>query len=299
MTGQSVEIIEVGPRDGLQSQSQGLSTLQKKEWIVSLIHAGFKRIEVGSFVSPKAVPAMADTAELLSLLPHNEAVSYMALVANQRGLDQFLASTCNDMAVFTAVSDSFCEKNINTNIQGSLERFAPLVKEAKESKKDLWVRAYVSCVFACPYEGQTALEKLWPVADALFEMGCDELSIGDTLGQATESQTEEIYSELAKRYEKNKIVAHFHDSSGGALKNIEIVLDKGFKKFDSSAGGLGGCPYAPGAPGNVASDDLNAFLNSRGIKSGIDSQKLQQSSELLQSFLKEPLPSKHFQQRKG
>jgi len=278
-----VEITEVGPRDGLQSQSAILSTEQKVRWISSLVEAGIERIEVGAFVSSKAVPAMADSFKVICQLPQSKDLRYMALVPNEKGLDKALEAKLSEIAVFTSLSETFCQKNINTSIQGSYDRFETVISRAK--KENIFVRAYISCVFSCPYEGDIRTETLIPVAERLFEMGCDEISLGDTLGTATVEQTRLVYSEVEKRYDTNKVVAHFHDSYGGALDNIALLLEIGFFKFDSSAGGIGGCPYAPGASGNVATEDLLTYLDQLGISTGIHKEKLQKSTLILNNYL--------------
>lgn len=286
------EIIEVGPRDGLQSQSETLSTAQKIQWITSLLETGLKRIEVGAFVSPKAVPAMADSLEVVRGLPVRNDVIYSALVPNEKGYETARESGIHEIAVFTATSQTFCQKNINATIEESLKRFKPVVDAALQDR--LRVRAYVSTIVACPYEGAMTPAALWSVMDALFEMGAHEISLGDTLGVGNPLQIRQLFEEVKRRYTPDIIACHFHDTYGRALANIWETLQLGFTRYDASAGGLGGCPYAPGASGNVATDDLLDFFNQLDVMTGLDASSLNKSTSLLQSFITASLPSKVF-----
>ncbi|MBF0491585.1 MAG: hydroxymethylglutaryl-CoA lyase [Deltaproteobacteria bacterium] len=290
---QKIILTEVGPRDGLQNEKEFLSTLQKLEFIQKLTEAGFHQIEVASFVSPKWVPQMGDSEEIIKALSPSAAVKNICLVPNQKGLEKALELNVKNIALFTAASESFTKKNINKTIPESLKDFEAIGVQAKKNK--MWVRGYVSTCFVCPYEGKIKAEKVLEVAKALINLGVDEISLGDTLGAAVPTQVEHLLKLLMPKISSDQIALHFHDTRGTALANVLTGLQFGIYRYDSSAGGLGGCPYAPGASGNLATEDLVYMLNEMGIETGIDLEKLVEASRLMSGFLKRPLTSKYLQ----
>lgn len=290
---QQVILTEVGPRDGLQNEAGRVDSAQKVAFIDALGDAGFQRIEVTSFVSPKWVPQMADAAEVYGKIKKKAGVKYIALVPNPKGMEAALANQVNAVAVFTAASETFNKKNINRTIEESLQDIEVLVNQAKG--KGIWVRGYVSTCFGCPYEGKVSPQAVSKVAGRLMEMQVDEISIGDTIGVATPNQVEEITGLLLKQCPPEKIALHFHDTRGTALANVLVGLQMGVHKFDSSAGGLGGCPYAPGAAGNLATEDLVYMLKGMGIETGIDLAKLVKASAPIARALGRRLPGKYLQ----
>jgi len=265
---QSVRIVEVGPRDGLQNEKQVVPTDTKIEFIRRLADTGLKSIEATAFVSPKWVPQMADHAEVLRALPHREGISFPVLVPNMRGFEAAVDAGAMEIAVFAAASETFSQRNINCSIAESLERFAPIFAAANPAK--IRVRGYVSCALGCPYEGDVRAVKVAEVAAALFEQGCYEISLGDTIGVGTPNRTTKLIETVTTRVPKENLAGHFHDTYGQALANIHAALLAGVRVFDASVSGLGGCPYAPGAAGNVATEDLVYMLNGMGIETGID-----------------------------
>ncbi|HEY1986914.1 MAG TPA: hydroxymethylglutaryl-CoA lyase [Terracidiphilus sp.] len=269
---QKVRIVEVGARDGLQNEKQVVSTHIKIEFIHRLAASGLRTIEATAFVSPKWVPQMADHAEVLRALPHNPAVSYPVLVPNMRGFEAAVAAGAREVAVFAAASETFSQRNINCSIAESLERFAPVFNAARDL--DIRVRGYVSCALGCPYEGAIDPARVAVVAGSLFESGCYEVSLGDTIGVSTPSRTIVLIEKVAERVPIDRLAGHFHDTYGQALANIYAALMTGVHVFDASVSGLGGCPYAPGAAGNVATEDLLYMLNGMGIETGVDLDKL-------------------------
>src|SRR6185369_13593209 len=246
----TVRIVEVGPRDGLQNESKTVPTEKKAEFIKLLVAAGLKDIEVASFVHPKWVPQLADAQDLIKQLEPNPNVRYSALVPNMKGLERAIESGIRRIAVFTAASETFNKKNINMGIQESIDVFKPVVE--RSLKEGISVRGYVSTCFVCPYEGPITKEKVADVTRALFDLGVDEVSIGDTIGAATPRDVETTVGHLLLHFPAGKLAMHFHDTYGMAIANVYQSLQMGITTFDSSAGGLGGCPYAPGASGNVA-----------------------------------------------
>jgi hydroxymethylglutaryl-CoA lyase len=268
MTPQSVRIVEVGPRDGLQNEKQVVPTETKIEFIRRLAKTGLKTIEGTAFVSPKWVPQMADHAEVLRALPRGSGVRYPVLVPNMRGFEAAVAAGATEVAVFAAASETFSQRNINCSIAESLERFAPIFAAAGAA--NVRVRGYVSCALGCPYEGDVKTAKVAEVAAALFERGCYEISLGDTIGVGTPNRTTEVIEVVANRVAMENLAGHFHDTYGQALANIFAALLGGVRVFDASVSGLGGCPYAPGAAGNVATEDLLYMLNGMGIETGVD-----------------------------
>ena len=269
---QSVRIVEVGPRDGLQNEKQVVPTDTKIEFIRRLAGTGLKTIEATAFVSPKWVPQMADHAEVLRALPRGEGVTYPVLVPNMRGLEAAIAAGATEVAVFAAASETFSQRNINCSIGESLERFAPIFAAARAA--NILVRGYVSCVLGCPYEGVVKPTKVSEVATALFERGCYEISLGDTIGVGTPNGTSALIETVAAHIPMENLAGHFHDTYGQALANIYAALLAGVRVFDTSVSGLGGCPYAPGAAGNAATEDLVYMLNGMGIETGIDLDRL-------------------------
>lgn len=268
----SVRIVEVGPRDGLQNEKQIVPTETKIEFIRRLAEAGLKTIEATAFVSPKWVPQMADHAELLRALPRREGISYPVLVPNMRGFEAAVEAGATEIAIFAAASETFSQRNINCSIAESMERFAPVLAAA--SSANVRVRGYVSCVLGCPYEGEVAPAKVGAVAGALFESGCYEISLGDTIGVGTPNRTTDLIGTVARRVPIDHLAGHFHDTYGQALANIYAALLSGVRVFDASVSGLGGCPYAPGAAGNVATEDLVYMLAGMGIETGVDLDRL-------------------------
>ena len=286
----SVRIVEVGPRDGLQNESAIVSAVRKAEFIKLLAATGLQDIEVASFVHPKWIPQLADAEELIGQLELLANVRYSALVPNMKGLERAIRSRIRRIAVFTAASETFNKKNINMGIRESIDVFRPVV--ARALKEGMSVRGYVSTCFVCPYEGSIAKEKVAEVTQALFEIGVDEVSIGDTIGAATPRDVETTCGYLQQRLAGHKLAMHFHDTYGMAIANVYQALQMGFSTFDSSAGGIGGCPYAPGASGNVATEDLVYLLDRLGIKSGVSLKLLRQASQFMAHELGHDLPSR-------
>ncbi len=267
-----VKIVEVGPRDGLQNEAKTISVKQRISLIRSLVASGLKHIEAGSFISPKWVPQMANTAEVLSGLDLDAGIHYPVLVPNLRGMQEALAAGAREVAVFAAASETFSQKNINCSISESLDRFAEVFDLATEN--NIRVRAYVSCVLGCPYEGEIDAQKVVTVAKQLDELGCYEISLGDTIGTGTPLKTRALLAAISREINIKIIAVHFHDTYGQALANIFAALQQGVSVIDSSVAGLGGCPYATGASGNVASEDVIYMLHGMGIHTGVDLNKL-------------------------
>lgn len=263
-----VRLVEVGPRDGLQNEKQPISTADKVRLVDDLSAAGVRYIEVGSFVSPKWVPQMAGSAEVFAQIRQKPGVTYAALAPNLKGLEAAIESGVSEVAVFAAASEAFSQKNINCSIDESLARFVPLMAAAREN--GVQVRGYVSCVLGCPYEGEIDPKRVAHVAHALFAMGCYEVSLGDTIGTGTPGKTRQLFDLVSRDVPRDKLAGHFHDTYGQALANIYASLQEGICTFDSSVAGLGGCPYAKGASGNVASEDVLYMLDGLGIETGIE-----------------------------
>jgi hydroxymethylglutaryl-CoA lyase len=282
-----VKIVEVGPRDGLQNEAQPVSTETKLELIRRLASCGLNTIEATAFVSPKWVPQMADAAAVMAGLPMSDAakagVSFPVLTPNLRGLDAAMAAGAREVAVFGAASEAFSQKNINCSIAESLERFKPLVATARD--RGLKVRGYVSCVLGCPYQGEIAPSAVAEVAHALFDMGCYEISLGDTIGAGTPGKTQVMIEAVVKRVPLKKVAGHFHDTYGMAIANIYAALQLGVTVFDSSVAGLGGCPYAAGASGNVATEDVVWLLKGLGIDTGINLDTLVDTGDWITGVL--------------
>jgi hydroxymethylglutaryl-CoA lyase len=272
---QQVKIVEVGPRDGLQNEAIPISASDKIALIEKLSDAGVSYIESGSFVSPKWVPQMATSTEVFEKLTRNQAVTYAALTPNMRGFEAALAVNADEVAIFGAASESFSQKNINCSIEESLERFAPIMAAAK--KANVKVRGYVSCVLGCPYEGDIDPEQVALVAEKLYAMGCYEISLGDTVGVGNPASVTKMIQAVSARVPTDMLAVHFHDTYGQALTNIYAALQLGVKVVDSAIAGLGGCPYAKGASGNVATEDVVYMLNGLSINTDIDFKKLLQA----------------------
>jgi isopropylmalate/homocitrate/citramalate synthase len=268
----SVRIVEVGPRDGLQNEKTPLSAGTKIEFINLLSETGLKTIEAGAFVSPKWVPQMADTDKVYAAINKKADVSYPVLVPNAKGMEAAVAAGVKEIAVFAAASETFSQKNINCSIAESLERFQPVMAEAK--KYGIKVRGYVSCVLGCPYEGEVAPAAVVKVAKSLHDMGCYEISLGDTIGVGTPDKTRVLLQAVKKEIPAAALAGHFHDTYKHALANIKVSLEEGINVFDSSVSGIGGCPYAPGASGNVSTEAVVNMLHGMGLVTGVDTQKL-------------------------
>ncbi len=277
-----VEIFEMGPRDGLQNEKRLIPTAEKIALVDCLSRAGFKRIEVASFVSPKWVPQMADSGEVLAGIARAETVSYAALTPNMKGFDGAVAARADEIAIFGSASEGFSKANINATIAESLERFAPVAEAAKAA--GIPVRGYVSCVSDCPYDGATPPEKVAEVAAALLAMGCYEISLGDTIGQGTPESISKMLGAVLQEVPPEKLAGHYHDTAGRALANIEASLEQGLRVFDAAVGGLGGCPYAPGAAGNVATEAVNDRLISLGYDTGLDAQVLAEAAAMARAM---------------
>jgi hydroxymethylglutaryl-CoA lyase len=268
----AVRIVEVGPRDGLQNEPGQVSTDVKVELIERLAEAGLPAVEATAFVSPKWIPQMADHAEVMERIRRKPGVSYPVLTPNLKGFEAARAAGATEVAIFGAASETFSKKNINCSIAESLKRFEPIVLESK--KFNIRVRGYVSCVLGCPYEGEIKPDKVAEVAGALYDMGCYEVSLGDTIGTGTPGRTKAMIEACAKRMPLEQLAGHYHDTYGQALANIYASLEMGVATFDASVAGLGGCPYAAGASGNVATEDVIYMLNGLGIRTGVDLDRL-------------------------
>ena len=263
-----VTVVEVGPRDGLQNEAATVPAADKVRFVELLADAGLPVVEVTSFVSPKAVPQLADADQVLPAVHRREGVRYPVLVPNLRGLERAAAAGADAIAVFTAASEGFTRANVNMTIAESLAAFAPVLDQALAA--GMWTRGYVSTAFGCPYDGAVAPAAVARVAAELAALGCDEISIGDTIGVAGPDQVPQVVAAVAERVPLERIALHLHDTGGRALDNVAAGLEVGVRTFDSSAAGLGGCPFAPGAPGNVATEALVRFLHRQGMETGVD-----------------------------
>ncbi|RZI51710.1 hydroxymethylglutaryl-CoA lyase [Aeribacillus pallidus] len=288
-----VTIKEVGPRDGLQNEKTAIATEDKIAWINQLSKTGLTYIEITSFVHPKWIPQLADALDVAAGIERAPGVTYAALVPNQKGLENALTTQVDEISVFMSASETHNQKNINKSISDTFPVLTAVVQEAKRAKKT--VRGYLSTVFGCPYEGEVSIEQVAAISERLFEMGVDELSLGDTIGVATPRQVEAVLNSLLKRFPKEKLSMHFHDTRGTALANVLLSLEMGITTFDSSLGGLGGCPYAPGASGNVATDDLLYMLHGMDIATGIDAGRLTEAALFIQNKIGRALNSHYLQ----
>jgi len=291
----SVRVVEVGPRDGLQNEKALVPTAQKIQFIQMLADAGLPVVEATSFVSPRAIPQLSDASEIMTKLDMHSSTSYPVLVPNLKGMERALAVGVRAIAVFTAASESFTRHNINATIAESLANFRPVVALAQQEKVS--VRGYISTVFGCPYEGKVEPRQALNVAQALLEMGIDELSLGDTIGVATPNQVVDVISLLVDEgaIPIGQLAMHFHDTRGTALANVLMALQTGISIIDSSAGGLGGCPYAPGAAGNLATEDLLYMLHGMGIHTGVDLDKVVAATSFIAPLLGHAPTSKYYQ----
>jgi hydroxymethylglutaryl-CoA lyase len=287
---QHVRLVEVGPRDGLQNEPEPISTATKLELIDRLGAAGLSYIEAASFVSPKWVPQMADHREVMTGLSRRDGITYAALTPNLKGLEAALECGVEEVAVFGAASEAFSQKNINCSVAESLARFEPVLERARAA--GVRVRGYVSCVLGCPYEGEIAPAKVAEVSKALYGMGCYEISLGDTIGTGTPLKAKRMLEAVSDEVPMAHLAAHFHDTYGQALANLYAVLEEGISVVDSSVAGLGGCPYAKGASGNVASEDVIYLLDGLGIETGIDLDALAATGTWITQTIGRPNRSK-------
>lgn len=285
-----VKIVEVGPRDGLQNEAKLISAEDKIKLIEALANAGVSYIESGSFVSPKWVPQMATSTDVFANITRLDNVTYAALTPNMKGYQAAIDVNADEVAIFGAASESFSQKNINCSIAESLERFAPIMKAAKAA--NIKVRGYVSCVVGCPYEGDIAPEQVAMVAEKLYQMGCYEISLGDTIGVGTPASVTEMIRAVSARVPLDKLAVHFHDTYSQALTNIYAALQMGISVVDSAIAGLGGCPYAKGASGNVATEDVVYLLHGLGIETDINFEKLLEAGWFISEKLNKPSVSK-------
>lgn len=279
MLPERVRIVEVGPRDGLQNEQGQVRADDKIALVDALVEAGLKHVEVGSFVSPRWVPQMADSATVFAGIERAPGVTYAALTPNLQGFEAAIAAGASEVAVFAAASESFSQRNINCSIAQSLQRFEPVLAAAVAH--GIKVRGYVSCVLGCPYEGDVAPERVRDVADAMLQMGCYELSLGDTIGIGTPGGARRLIDTVGQRVPRGQLAGHFHDTYGQAVANIYACLLEGIQVFDSSVAGLGGCPYAPGASGNVATEDVLYLLHGLGISTGVDLDRVVQAGQAI------------------
>lgn len=286
----AVSIVEVGPRDGLQNEKSIVSVEEKINFINLLSKTGIKRIEAGSFVSPKWVPQMADSGDIFSGIEKNPSITYSALTPNIKGLDAAIESGVDEVAVFGAASESFSMKNINCSIEESLNKFEPVI--AKANTHNIKVRGYVSCVMGCPYEGEISPSAVADVSKRLIDMGCYEISLGDTIGTGTPVATKRLLDSVLSVVNIEQLAVHFHDTYGQALVNLYSALEYGVATIDSAVAGLGGCPYAKGASGNVATEDVLYMLNGMGINTEIDMEKLLVATQFISEVVNKVPSSK-------
>ena len=279
----AVRIVEVGPRDGFQSIEQTIPTDAKIQFINTLSEAKLPEIEVTSFVSPQWIPQLADAQEVSIEIIRDSNIMYTALIPNIKGLERALDANYSSVAVFTAASDTFSQKNINCSIKESITRFQRMKTSFQDNS--MRVRGYISTVWVCPYEGQMEPENVLPVIDALLELGIDEISLGDTIGKAKPDDVRNTLDLILSLHDANQFALHFHDTYNHALENIRVGLEYGISTFDSSAGGVGGCPYAPGASGNVSTGSVLNLCKELGIETGVDGQKLSAAANFIQSYL--------------
>jgi len=289
----SVRIIEVGPRDGLQNEKAVVPAETKIAYITALSDAGLRVIEAGAFVSPKWVPQMADTAEVYREIPKDPGVDYPVLVPNMKGLERAIEAGVQSIAIFTAASDTFNKRNINMSIEESFANYVPVAARARQ--EGMRVRGYISTAFGCPYEGDVPPEKVLEVSARLLDLGCYEVSVGDTIGVGTPMQVQGVIGMLLQVIPASRLAMHFHDTRGTALANALASLEMGIAAFDGSSGGLGGCPYAPGASGNLATEDLVYMLDKMGIETGVNLDRLVAASSIVAPWLDHPLPGRYLQ----
>jgi len=291
---QSVTIVEVGPRDGLQNEPNTVPTEVKLEYIRLLAESGLSVIEATSFVSPKWVPQLADAEQVMLQLPRREGLRYSVLVPNLKGLERALQAGAQEVAIFTAASETFCQRNLNRTIQQSLDEYAQVVRHAREA--NCRVRAYISTALVCPYEGDIAPEQVVPIVEQLMAMGVDEISLGDTIGAGVPTQVARLTEAVLQKVPAHQIAYHFHNTYGTALANVLTALQMGITVFDSSAGGLGGCPFAPGATGNLATEDLVYILHKMGIQTGVNLEAIVSAGRYILGVLNRATPPSHYLQ---
>lgn len=277
-----VEIVEVGPRDGLQNESRFIPTAQKVALVDHLSRAGLRRIEVASFVSPKWVPQMADGADVLAQITRARGIRYAALTPNLRGFEAALAARADEVAIFASASEGFSRANLNCSIAESIDRFAPVAIAARQA--GVPVRGYISCVTDCPFDGPTPPAQVAATATQLRAMGCYEISLGDTIGRGTPETVTAMLRAVLDQVPATDLAGHFHDTNGRALENVSASLDLGLRVFDAAVGGLGGCPYAPGASGNVATEALHDHLGAQGYSTGLDRRVLSQAADMARAM---------------
>jgi hydroxymethylglutaryl-CoA lyase len=283
-----VKIVEVGPRDGLQNESETVPAEVKVQLIEMLVDAGLPVVESGAFVSPKWVPQMATSAEVFKQINKRTGISYPMLVPNLKGLELAHAAGVQEVALFAAATETFSQKNTNCSIAASIDRFNAVIVEAQAL--GMKIRGYISCVLGCPYEGEVSSNTVLMLAQKLFDKGCYEVSLGDTIGVGTAGQAQDLVEKLSQQVPIQHLAAHFHDTYGQALANIHAVMQCGISVIDSSVAGLGGCPYAKGATGNVATEDVVYMLNGMGIETGVDMDKLLEAGRFISDFLgREPV----------
>lgn len=292
-----VYVKEVGPRDGLQNEKQWVSTEDKIEWINMLSETGIREIEFSSFVHPKWIPSLKDAREVGRKIKRNPNVKYSALIPNEKGLEHALEVGIDAASVFMSASETHNMKNINKSITNTYPVLKDVINSAKQEQKH--VTGYVSTVFDCPFEGKIKVDDVVRVCDHLFELGVDDISLGDTIGSAVPSQVEALLEEVIYRYPNKNIIMHFHDTRGMAIANIVTSMRYGINRFDASLGGLGGCPYAPGAAGNVATNDLLYLLHGLNISTGIQEEKIQEATKFIQGKLNKHLPSRTYTYETG
>ncbi len=288
-----VRVVEVGPRDGLQNEPVQITTADKVAYVDLLSEAGFLAIEATSFVSPRAVPQLADAAEVLAGIRQRPGTQYIVLTPNPKGYERAVAAGARAIAVFTAATETFARRNINASIAESLANFRPIVEATR--RDGIWVRGYVSTAFGCPFEGDVAPAAVLDVSQRLLDLGVDELSVGDTIGMATPRGVEEVVAPLLRHLPADRLAVHFHDTRGTALANVLLALQLGIGVVDASAGGLGGCPFAPGAAGNLATEDLHYMLHGLGIETGVDLEKVVVASRFIAGKLGHAPASKYLQ----
>lgn len=286
----SVQIKEVGPRDGLQNEKQWVSTEDKIKWINMLSETGVSEIEYSSFVHPRWIPALKDAREVGKRINRNEHVTYSALVPNEMGLEHALEAGIDTASIFMSVSETHNRKNINKAVDDTFPIMKNVIQTAKDENKN--VVGYVSTVFDCPFEGEIKVDDVLRVCDRLFELGVNDISLGDTIGSAVPSQVEILLEKMLQHYPNKNIIMHFHDTRGMAIANIVTAMKYGITRFDTATGGLGGCPYAPGAAGNVATDDVLYLLHGLGIETGINEDKMNEAALFIQNSLDKRLPSR-------
>jgi len=276
--GETVEIFEVGPRDGLQNEKRPIAARDKIALVNLLSEAGFHRIEVASFVSPKRVPQMANSADVLGGIRRHNGVIYSALTPNLQGFEQAMDAGANEVAIFSSASEGFSQANINCSIAESLQRFRPVMDAARA--ENVKVRGYVSCVTDCPYDGPVPALQVADVANDLFQLGCYEVSLGDTIGAGTQASVSKMLTAVLDVIPAKNLAGHFHDTKGNAMANIQVSLDHGLRIFDAAVGGLGGCPFAPGAAGNVSTEAVHQFLLDAGYETGLDAELLMKAADM-------------------